>query len=70
MCKLYTRRIGNLALLLAKSNSNLKSLGFEGKRKVYKETPYELTRQIATLPQWGPREITERQKVLAELALN
>jgi uncharacterized protein DUF262/uncharacterized protein DUF1524 len=67
--KMYVRRIGNLALLLAKSNSDLKSFGFEAKKKVYKETPYVLTAQIAGLRQWGPKEITERQKVLADLAL-
>ncbi|HLX42242.1 MAG TPA: DUF262 domain-containing HNH endonuclease family protein [Bryobacteraceae bacterium] len=67
--KMYVRRIGNLALLLAKSNSDLKSLGFDAKKKIYKETPYELTRQMGGLAQWGPKEISERQKVLAGLAL-
>ncbi len=69
MLRVYGRRIGNLALLLAKSNSDLKSADFATKKAVYKNTPYELTRQIAKLKTWGPQEITERQKGLAELAL-
>lgn len=67
--KMYSRRIGNLALLLAKSNSDLKSASFSVKKAIYKNTPYVLTSQIAGLNTWGSKEITERQKVLAGLAL-
>jgi Protein of unknown function (DUF1524) len=67
--KMYSRRIGNLALLLAKSNSDLKSADFATKKAIYKNTPYELTRQIAKLKAWGPKEIADRQRGLAELAL-
>jgi len=67
--KLYVKRIGNLALLLAKSNSDLKSASFATKKAVYKTSPYELTRQIANAKDWGPAQITERQKGLAQLAL-
>ncbi len=63
------KRIGNLALLLAKSNSDLKSMDFKSKKAVYKDSPYELTRQIATVNDWTPEKISERQKGLAELAL-
>jgi Protein of unknown function DUF262/Protein of unknown function (DUF1524) len=65
----YSKRIGNLALLLAKSNSDLKSAGFEVKKEIYQNTPYVLTSQIATLDTWGETEIAERQKVLAGFAL-
>ena len=63
------RRLGNLALLNAKGNSDLKSAGFDEKKKVFATTPYELTKQIATLTQWTPIEINERQKKMAELAV-
>jgi hypothetical protein len=65
----FSKRPGNLALLLAKSNSTLRSAGFETKHVVYEQTPYVLTSQIAALSKWGEREISERQKALARLAL-
>ncbi|MEO8052196.1 MAG: DUF262 domain-containing protein [Acidobacteriota bacterium] len=65
----HSKRIGNLALLLAKNNSDLRSDGFETKKAVYENSPYELTRQIAALSAWTPDEIESRQKVLAGLAL-
>ena len=67
--KTYVKRIGNLALLLAKSNSDLRSANFAAKKLVYEKTPYELTRQIAKMLKWEVEEITERQKVLAALAI-
>ena len=67
--RIYVKRIGNLALLLAKSNSDLRSSDFETKKAVYKDSPYDLTKQIATVPEWTPAQISTRQKVLADLAL-
>jgi hypothetical protein len=66
---IYSRRIGNLALLLAKSNSDLSSSDFKTKKAVYKDSPYELTRMIAKFPAWTKKEIAERQKTLSDLAL-
>jgi hypothetical protein len=37
--RIYTRRIGNLALLLAKSNSDLANSDFASKKAVYKDSP-------------------------------
>jgi len=65
----YVKKIGNLALLLAKSNSDLRSADFNTKRAIYKKSPYELTRQISTVSEWNEEKIAERQKGLAELAL-
>ena len=69
LARAYVKRLGNLALLLAKNNSDLKSSDFKTKRAVYKDSPYELTKQIATFPDWSPGRISERQKALAKLAL-
>lgn len=63
------RRIGNLALLRVKPNSDLKSKAFHEKLAVYTETPYELTRQISTVADWTAERIAERQKGLAALAV-
>lgn len=65
----HARRIGNLALLTAKGNSDSQSLDFQTKKAVYKEAPYELTSQIASVAEWGPSQIAERQKTLAKLAV-
>lgn len=67
--KLYAKRLGNLALLLAKSNSDLRSADFKTKKAVYKTSPYELTRQIATASNWTEEQIIKRQKGLAGFAL-
>ncbi len=65
----YAKRLGNLALLKSGANSNLKSATFDEKKKVYAESSYELTNQIATLAEWTTNAIIERQKVLADLAI-
>jgi len=64
-----TKKLGNLALMLAKSNSDLKSASFNVKKAAYKTSPYQLTRQISSSPNWTPAQIVKRQKGLAELAL-
>ena len=65
----YVRRLGNMALLLAKSNADLANGDFETKKVAYAASPYELTRQISTVDDWTEAQISERQKGLAELAL-
>jgi hypothetical protein len=50
--KLYYRRIGNLALLRASENANLKSIDFGAKKAVYATSPYVLTQQIAAAQEW------------------
>lgn len=65
----YVKRIGNLALLQAKGNSDLRSSNFQKKKAVYRGSPYVLTSQIATARDWTEQQIAERQKVLAALAL-
>jgi hypothetical protein len=67
--RIYARRIGNLALLLAKTNSDLASEDFKIKKAIYKVSPYELTRMIAKNATWKKDEISSRQKALADLAL-
>jgi hypothetical protein len=67
--KVYAKRIGNLALLLAKNNSDLGSAEFKAKQAVYKDSPYELTRQISTALKWDEAQIATRQKVLADFAI-
>jgi hypothetical protein len=65
----YCKRLGNLCLLQAKQNSDLRSSGFEVKKLVYADTPYELTSQIASVHKWTPDAINHRQSKMAELAV-
>lgn len=67
--KIYRNRMGNLALLRASENSDLKSDDFATKSAVYRNCPYELTSQIAQEPIWTTIEIVERQKTLSKLAV-
>jgi hypothetical protein len=67
--RLNVRRLGNLALLQAKSNSDLRSADFATKAAAFKDAPYVLTAQIASAVEWGPAQIEERQAVQAALAL-
>lgn len=60
---LYCNRIGNLALLLTSSNSDIRSDDFENKRAVYGATPYETTAMIARASDWTPLAIQERQRL-------
>lgn len=67
--QLYTSRLGNQALMRASDNSGLRSAPFIEKKKIYAESPYVLTSQIAQLATWTPGAVEERQRKLAELAL-
>jgi hypothetical protein len=66
---IYLKRIGNLALMRATENSDLKSETFDEKKKAFAGSPYVLTSQIAEAASWGPKEIEGRQKTLADLAI-
>jgi hypothetical protein len=63
------RRIGNLVLLQARQNSDLRSAPFTEKREVYRASPYELTRQVADVQEWNTDAIANRQEILAEIAV-
>jgi hypothetical protein len=65
----YSKRLGNLVLLNASANSNLKSSSFEDKRAIYRDAPYVLTSQVADAGGWTPAAIVERQTGLAALAV-
>jgi Protein of unknown function DUF262/Protein of unknown function (DUF1524) len=63
------RRLGNLVLLKASSNSIIGNSAFADKRKVLKESAYLLTAEVGKKKGWGIKEIAERQKRLAALAV-
>lgn len=65
----YNNMIGNLALMDAKSNSNIGNSSFEDKKSSFLSSSFELTKKIGNKEKWGVEEIEERQKELAKLAI-
>ena len=65
----YFSRLGNMALLQADTNSDIGNQSFAKKKKVYKQSAFILTAQIAELDKWDTDTIDKRQKKLAELAV-
>lgn len=65
----YWRRIGNMALHAKSINSTIRSSDFATKKVTYKDCPYKLTSQLATLSDWTPAMVNKRQKKMAEFAV-
>jgi hypothetical protein len=67
--RVYSRRLGNLALLPVRSNSELRSSDFSAKKAILQEAPYVLTKMIGEQGDWNGDAIEHRQNKLADLAL-
>lgn len=66
----FYKRIGNLALLRQRINNELVgNRGFDAKKPFFDQSAYALTKEIAGQDSWGPDQIRERQRRLAELAV-
>lgn len=67
--KYYAKRLGNMALLLGKTNNKISNGPFEEKRKEYAESKLLLTQNIGRPESWDQEAIEERQQLLANLAV-
>jgi uncharacterized protein with ParB-like and HNH nuclease domain len=65
----YVKRLGNLAIMSAKLNSEVGNSSFESKKDLYKKSNFALTKSIADYDTWSPNAINERQRELADLAV-
>jgi hypothetical protein len=69
----YTKRIGNMTLLKTRTNTDFGNASFKTKRIEYKKSPLRITTLICELTKedepWGPSQISERQRILADYAL-
>ena len=65
----WSPRLGNLVLMRAVSNADLRSRPFSDKRGTYGRSPFLLTSQVADAHTWGPAEIQARQDSLADIAV-
>jgi hypothetical protein len=68
-CAAYTKRLGNLALLQTKLNSDSKSESFDKKKVILAMSQLPTTSMVAAELVWNVDAIDNRQKYLAELAL-
>lgn len=65
----YVKRIGNMVLLTATANSTIRSIGFSDKKRHFLSSPYETTVMVGEKTTWLPDDVSQRQVVLADLAL-
>jgi hypothetical protein len=65
-----SRRIGNLVLLQVDKNTQIGNADFATKKGIFAASRYNLTAMVASHQDWGVKEIGERQKELAELAVH
>jgi uncharacterized protein with ParB-like and HNH nuclease domain len=69
VAKANFKKIGNLVLLQAGTNSTIGNLDFSSKRTEFASSTFRLTKEVAKQSKWGPEEILARQKVLAAYAI-
>jgi hypothetical protein len=65
----HGNRLGNLVLLQADINTEIDKHDFLTKREAYKKSTFQLTSQVGELAEWGVKEIEQRQKGLAIIAV-
>ncbi len=68
MQRLYNK-LGNQALLAGSVNSKLGNIGFAAKKPALAKSSFSLTSTSAENEQWGEKEINDRQKNMADLAV-
>jgi hypothetical protein len=64
----FYKRLGNMVLLPAKTNGEAGNKSFPDKRPFIAKSELAITREVLAYHEWGPNEINERQKKLAEIA--
>jgi hypothetical protein len=65
----YYKRVGNMVLLQAGPNAHIGNKPFNEKKTALAKSTYQLTSEVAMNNSWGPEQIEERQKKLAQIAL-
>ena len=68
-CKALYKRIGNMALMRAKDNTDAGNASLAAKQPFYAKSSFQLTQSIAKATQWDAKAIADRQLVLAKLAV-
>lgn len=58
------QRLGNLTLTTATENSKLSNRAFDEKKEIYKESVWQLNKEISNYPVWTPDYIDKREEIL------
>ncbi len=66
----YVAKIGNLTIFAGNLNISASNNPFASKKKVYKASSIELTRELAELASFKFKHVTERSRELADLAVS
>jgi Protein of unknown function DUF262/Protein of unknown function (DUF1524) len=65
----YYKRVGNMVIVQARKNSMMGNSPFSKKRETLQDSAFLLTSDVAKNTSWGVKEINDRQKILAKLAV-
>ena len=65
----YYKRLGNLTIMDSNLNVAADNAPFEEKKEVYRQSRIEMSRSLEELSEWTTRTIEERQRVLAQFAV-
>lgn len=65
----FLKRLGNLAIMSSRLNSDVGNSSFLDKREIYKESSFELTNGLYDYNTWDTETIRKRQEELADLAI-
>ncbi|MCB1244689.1 MAG: DUF262 domain-containing protein [Verrucomicrobiae bacterium] len=64
-----TSRLGNLALMKRESNEEAGNSSFEEKKSYYRNSAFKFTEKIADYDEWNGESVSERQNVMADVAV-
>ncbi len=64
----YVFRLGNYTLLEESKNKDCQNNIYLAKKEIYKTSSYKLTAQDSIYDEWGPEEVSARQKKMAKYA--
>lgn len=65
----FLKRLGNLAIMSTRLNSEVGNSSFSEKKTHYTNSSFELTKHLDSYDTWNENTISQRQEELAELAL-
>ena len=63
------RLLGNMVLLRANQNKDIGNATFEEKKRVFAQSGYSVTNQVAAYSKWTMNEVRERQAEMAKIAV-
>lgn len=65
----FYKRLGNLAVMSSRLNSEIGNSSFKNKKEFYSKSSFELTKELTKYDEWTIDSINHRQEILAEIAI-